>query len=60
MARSWPPASVFPRRVQGGESSVAVGEDGVWFLTAGGHPQLKKIDPTTKPAGFTRRVPARQ
>jgi len=49
-----------PEGSAGGESSVAVGEDGVWFLTAGGHPQLKKIDPTTKPAGFTRRVLARQ
>ena len=30
-----------------GESSVAVGDDGVWMLSGGTHPELVRIDPAT-------------
>ena len=45
-----------PEGIQG-ESSVAVGEDGVWFLTAGTHPKLIKIDPATNAVAATFEAP---
>ena len=36
-----------------GESSVAVGEDGVWMLSEGTQPELVRIDPTTNAVADT-------
>jgi virginiamycin B lyase len=40
-----------------GESSIAVGEDGVWFLTSVQRPKLIKIDPTTNALAATFDAP---
>jgi virginiamycin B lyase len=41
-----------------GESSVAVGEDGVWMLSDGTQPELVRIDPTTNAVADTLSAPS--
>ena len=41
-----------------GESSVAVGEDGVWMLSEGTQPELVRIDPTTNAVADTLSAPS--
>ena len=45
-----------PEGIQG-ESSIAVGEDGVWFLSSGTRPKLIKIDPATNAVAATFNAP---
>jgi YVTN family beta-propeller protein len=45
-----------PEGIQG-ESSIAVGEDGVWFLTFSANPKLIKIDPTTNAVAASFEAP---
>ena len=41
-----------------GESSVAVGDDGVWMLSTGAQPDLVRIDPTTNEVADTFPAPS--